>query len=339
MIPQRFLIALQCIMLCGDALAQAQDIDVELSDLAEKLAAKIKESAKKKVTVLDFTDLQGNPRGELGRYIAEQLTVNLVSLKRDFSVLDRANLKSILAEHKLTATGLVDPENAKKLGQFAGVDTLILGIIIPKNRNIALTTKIITTDTAEIIGAARAEFKEDDIVKQLVTSPAPEGKPGELTDKGKGEPPAVVKSFGDLRVEVQPLHLVDDDQLMLSMMFTNRSSRRSVWVALNTDIMSALKSKITDSAGHEYQLAANRVSGIQLASYQQYGYDLTRFSPATQIRPSDSIVVVAKFAPSSRNPPESGMCTVQVQFLVGRNFDGSTASVTVENLVTKLKAE
>jgi len=40
--------------------------------------------------------------------------------KRDFSVLDRANLNSILAEHKLTAKGLVDPENAKKLGMFSG---------------------------------------------------------------------------------------------------------------------------------------------------------------------------------------------------------------------------
>ena len=30
----------------------------------------------------------------------------------------------------MTATGLVDPENAKKLGQFAGVDALIIGTIL-----------------------------------------------------------------------------------------------------------------------------------------------------------------------------------------------------------------
>src|SRR5215468_7972996 len=101
-------------------------MDNELSVLAEKLAVPIKEHGKKKVTVIDFTDLQGGS-SELGRYIAEQLTVNLVMAKRDFAVLDRANLKSILAEHKLTASGLVDPENAKKLGMFAGVDALILG--------------------------------------------------------------------------------------------------------------------------------------------------------------------------------------------------------------------
>src|ERR1051326_1481174 len=122
-------------------------MDKELQNLADKLGAAIKEHGGKKVTVLDFTDLQGNSEGELGKYIAEQLTIDLVMSKRDFSVLDRANLKKILAEHKLTATGLVDPENAKKLGMFAGVDAMILGTIVSKNQNISLTAKIITTDT------------------------------------------------------------------------------------------------------------------------------------------------------------------------------------------------
>ncbi len=129
--PIRLITISMCIFLCGQAHAQAQDIDTELSNLAGKLATQVNDHGKKKVAVLDFTDLQGGS-SELGKYIAEQLTVNLVMGKRDFSVLDRANLKSILAEHKLTATGLVDPENAKKLGMFAGVDALILGTIIPK---------------------------------------------------------------------------------------------------------------------------------------------------------------------------------------------------------------
>src|SRR5262249_15151701 len=131
------LLALLCILLCNVA-CEAEDMDSELSKLAIKLAPSIKEAGKKKVTVLDFTDLQGGG-SELGKYIAEQLTVDLVMEKREFSVLDRANLKSILAEHKLTATGLVDPANAKKIGQFAGVDALVLGTITPKGSDITLT--------------------------------------------------------------------------------------------------------------------------------------------------------------------------------------------------------
>src|SRR5258708_852180 len=142
------IIVVFCFVVCVPAFAQTNDMDTELQSLAEKIAVPIKEHDKKKVAVIDFTDLQGTTSGELGKYIAEQLTVNLVIGKREFSVLDRANLKSILAEHKLTAKGLIDPDNAKKLGQFAGVDALILGNIIPKSKTTSLTAKVITTDTA-----------------------------------------------------------------------------------------------------------------------------------------------------------------------------------------------
>jgi curli biogenesis system outer membrane secretion channel CsgG len=187
-----------CALMATKALAEPQEMDQELSALADKLAAPIKECGKKKVTVLDFTDLQGSSSGELGKYIAEQLSVDLVMSKRDFSVLDRANLKSILAEHKLTATGLVDPENAKKLGQFAGVDVLILGTIIPKNNHVSLTAKIITTDTAEIIGAARADFKSDETVKALMEKPSTENQ----TVFSQPKKSIASKQFGNLNILV-----------------------------------------------------------------------------------------------------------------------------------------
>ncbi|MEI9961037.1 MAG: FlgO family outer membrane protein [Limisphaerales bacterium] len=169
----RILAAILSIAMCCHALAQ--DMDTELYNLTEKLAAQIKEHGNKKITVLDFTDLEGRSN-ELGKYIAEQLTVDFVMAKRDFSVLDRANLKKILAEHKLTATGLIDPENAKKLGMFAGVDALVLGTIIPKGTNISLTAKIITTETAEIVGAAKAVFKVDETVQHLAATAHTEGQ-------------------------------------------------------------------------------------------------------------------------------------------------------------------
>ena len=48
------------------------------------------------------------------------MTVDFVMKKRDFSILDRGDLKRIMDEHKLTASGLVDPDNAKKLGNVCG---------------------------------------------------------------------------------------------------------------------------------------------------------------------------------------------------------------------------
>src|ERR1700744_2481880 len=166
----RFLIAFIYLALCLPLRAQTNDIDTGLSNLASNLAGQIESQGKKKVAVIDFTDLDGGT-SKLGKYIAEQLTVDLVIDRKDFSVLDRANLKKVLDEHKLTATGLIDPDNAKKLGQFAGVDALILGTITPKDRSVSLTAKIITTDTAEIVGATRTEFKKDDTIQELMAKP------------------------------------------------------------------------------------------------------------------------------------------------------------------------
>ena len=195
---RRLIIVLLSFVLCSPAFGETQDIDKELSDLAERLVSPIKDHGKKKVAVIDFTDLQGGS-SELGKYIAEQLTVNLVMAKRDFAVLDRANLKSILAEHKLTATGLVNPDNAKKLGMFAGVDALILGTIIPKSQTVSLTAKIISTDTAEIVGAARGEFASDSTVQKLVSQPT---KPVEASSENKPPPALASQKFGDLLVTV-----------------------------------------------------------------------------------------------------------------------------------------
>jgi len=319
------------------ALAQINDIDTELSNVASKLATQIKDQGKKKVAVIDFTDLEGGA-SELGRYVSEQLTVDLVMDRKDFSVLDRANLQKILAEHKLTATGLVDPDNAKKLGQFAGVDALILGTVTPKNQSVGLTAKIITTDTAEIVGATKGEFKADSNVEGLLThtnaetassdSPAKTPK-ADLTD----DKPKVVKSLGDLRVEMQPLQIVNGSHYLLTMTLTNQSPKKSIWVALSTDMGSNVKGAVTDAGGSEFRGEWNSVSGIAFAASQNGG-----FFRATEIRPNDSVMATVKFGSYFNRQISPGNCRLQLEFLIGHNFNGSFGAATEENLVTQIPA-
>jgi curli biogenesis system outer membrane secretion channel CsgG len=344
----RFIIAFICLVLCRHVSAQTNDIDTELSNLAGNLAGQIESQSKKKVAVIDFTDLDGGT-SELGKYIAEQLTVDLVIVRKDFSVLDRANLKKILDEHKLTATGLVDPDNAKKLGQFAGVDALILGTITPKNQNISLTAKIITTDTAEIVGAVRTEFKMDNTVQNLMTKPATDSlatddavssNDGDKVVNLNDDKPQVVKSFGDLRVEVGSLKVVENDEYLLTMTLTNQSSKKSIWVALNSDSAGIL----TDSGGFEYRTDIYSVSGIQVGRQLKSFYgnaddSNNRFNPATEISPNDSIPVTVKFAGSNRQPARAGICNLQMEILLGHGFDQSAVTVSTKNLMTKLLAQ
>lgn len=326
----RILIATLCITLCSQALAEIQDIDKELSDLAEKLAVPITDHGKKKIAVVDFADLQGNSEGELGKYIAEQLTVDFVMGKRDFSLLDRANLKRILAEHKLTSQGLVDPENAKKLGMFAGVDALIMGTIIPKGTSsISLTAKIITTDTAEIIGAARAEFKADDTVRQLVA------KPGATADEGQGDvtsPPQ--KPFGDLQAKVESMKLLPGDRVYgfarLTFIITNTSESKTYGVALEADPYNNFH--LSNSRGDEFR--ATDVSGIESA-YERGG---TFFGEVTDVPPKSSITISSKSQVAwTGKPGDYRPYRLQAIVIFGEEKQGRHPDLRKYNLVLDVK--
>jgi hypothetical protein len=288
----RFLCLILSCVIPLSAFAQTKEIDAELTDFAAKLVTSIKEQGKKKVTVLDFTDLQGAP-SELGKYVAEQLTVNLVMQKSGFSVLDRANLKSILAEHKLTATGLVDPENAKKLGQFAGVDAIILGILIPKAQGVGMTAKIIATDTAEIVGAARGEFKKEETVQHFLTQPSTPPAPSSVEPKREPTKAAIEKNaitVGDLHVKVESLKVDTSRQdygyTTLTLLMSNLNERETMGVAFEQDMYS----KVLLTSSRDEVFNTTTLSGINAtyAGHESYVKDMT------DIAPRSSITVVIK---------------------------------------------
>ena len=327
---QRFLALTLCILLCGNILARAQDMDTELSKLTEDLAGKIKEHGSKKVTVLDFTDLQGGS-SELGKYIAEQLTVDFVMTKRDFSILDRANLKSILAEHKLTATGLVDPENAKKFGMFAGVDALIIGNIIPVGTNINLTVKIITTETAEVVGGAKAKFKSDDTVQQFLSQPA---VANDVSASGQPSASPAPKPFGDLQAKVESIRLLRGDNVygsaMLTLIITNMSASQTYGVGLNPDFYHGFN--LINSRGDEFR--ATEVSGINTAFQGFTGF----MGSVTDISPKSSITIVSKSQVRwTGSPGDYRPYHLQTEIIFGAESNGQHPDLRKYNLVLDIK--
>lgn len=329
----RIIIALLCFVVSGQAFAQ--DMDTELANLTEKLATAIKDQGKKKIAVIDFTDLAGGT-SELGKYIAEQMNVDFVMTKRDFSVLDRANLKSILAEHKLTSKGLIDPDNAKKLGMFAGVDALVLGTIIPKGQNISLTAKIITTDTAEIVGAGRAQFKTDPNVQQLMSQQAVTGSGGNGAGSSDNDTAKVKKSLGDLRVELQSLTIVNNNQYLLTMTLVNQTKQRNLYVALHGGMFGNAHGSVFDPDGFEFVNGDQEVSGVASTMLQ---FPSNEFTQATEISAGDSISVTVRFHSMQSRTATTGKCSVRLEFLTGHDFNNGIGSCTAHSFSAKMDAE
>jgi len=139
----------------------------EIRELSSVMAENIAKAGKTRIAVVDFTDLQGNVT-ELGRFIAEELAVALLEKKQGFEIVDRTHLQTLIKEHKLSATGLIDPATAQKLGQIAGVDALVTGSITPFGDSIRITVKILDITTAKLIGAVAANIPKTKAIEELL---------------------------------------------------------------------------------------------------------------------------------------------------------------------------
>lgn len=139
----------------------------EIKNLSTTMAEDIAKAGKKTIAVVDFTDLQGNVT-ELGRFIAEEFSVVLAGSGKGFEVVDRIHLMTILQEHKLAMTGIIDPSTARKLGKIAGVEALVTGTITPFGESVRLSVKILETETAKIIGASSGDIPKTKAIEELL---------------------------------------------------------------------------------------------------------------------------------------------------------------------------
>jgi len=139
----------------------------EINSLSEALAEKIVVSGKKTLAVVDFTDLQGNVT-ELGRFLAEEFSVTLAGLGKGFEIVDRTHLKSIVSEHKLSLTGIIDPKTARQLGKIAGVEAIITGTITPFGDSVRLTVKALDTETARLIIGTKGNIAKTKAIEELL---------------------------------------------------------------------------------------------------------------------------------------------------------------------------
>jgi len=139
----------------------------EIKDISSTMFRDITDAGKKTIAVADFTDLQGNVT-ELGRFLAEEFSVALAGAGKGFEVIDRTHLKSIIAEHKLSLKGIIDPKTARKLGKIAGVGALITGTITPFGDSVRLSVKVLDIETAKMISATTGNIAKTKAIEELL---------------------------------------------------------------------------------------------------------------------------------------------------------------------------
>ena len=153
------------------------NLNEALSDLTSQIVNSMTEGAKKKVAVIEFSDLRGNV-SEFGKYLAEELITRLF-VTRKFEVIERRLLNKVLSEQKLSLSDLIDPDSIVDLGKILGVDAIVSGTITDLGKSLKVNARIISTETGSVFAVAAAEIKKDETVRNLMSQVGVVQKPKE----------------------------------------------------------------------------------------------------------------------------------------------------------------
>jgi hypothetical protein len=192
----------------------------------------------------------------------------------------------VIAEQKLSLTGVIDQTSAQKLGKVLGVDAIASGTVTDLGKSLRINARLIDTSTAVIFAVASIEIAKDDSVITLV-GPSATGPTSPITSGGgtsyQGNAIAT-KDLGSLRVVFKSimrvkLNIFDTtiygknvNGIRCSFEFINLETQRPIVVAMNaigpedfgTPIGSYLRSTLVDENGGLWRVCNSDVAGMTI---------------------------------------------------------------------------
>lgn len=252
----RFALAWRCVLFLAlvlPAAGPAAAFERQVQDLASELAAQLHAKQARTVAVVDFADLRGEVN-ELGRFLAEELSISLTEAAGGrFQVIDRTRLAVVFAEHQLAASGLIAPEQAKRLGRLVGADVLVSATMTPFGDSVRLSVKALDTETAALTASSRGDVPRTGAIEDLLSRVVESGSGGA---DGNGEPtrrddrlePVSAKSF---TFELQSCSLSGTTVDCLIVVENEVADRA---------LMLSEESRLFDELGNEYQPQLLRIA-------------------------------------------------------------------------------
>lgn len=156
-----------------DEIAAAQQVadpmEAGFQSLADEIVASLRSQQATKVAVVPFQDLNGLV-SEFGGFLAEEMTTRLYRAGT-FQVIERGMLTSIMAEHELTMSGLVDEAAATQLGKLLGVDALATGTVTDLGTGVRVNSRLIAAETGSVFAVAAMTLAKDDRIASLMSKP------------------------------------------------------------------------------------------------------------------------------------------------------------------------
>ena len=123
------------------------------------------------IAVLDFENQSGNPDSDIVLDGLRDSVVDELLQYRRFRIVERDRRDDILSEYKFEATGFVDDQYVKDLGNQLGVDALLFGSLksvahrekknhgglaytLTRKTEVVLSARLVGVDTSEILSSS-----------------------------------------------------------------------------------------------------------------------------------------------------------------------------------------
>ncbi len=113
--------------------------------------------------VLPFQERGPDTRGD-GSKVTDLLVAKLAA-DPALMLVDREDIRKLLDEQEVNLSGLVNPQQATKVGQLTGAKLLITGSVLQVDNSVYLIAKIIGTETSRVLGASVKGNVRDDLGK------------------------------------------------------------------------------------------------------------------------------------------------------------------------------
>ncbi|WP_367388758.1 hypothetical protein [Lewinella sp. LCG006] len=97
-----------------------------IHDIGLNVSEKISSAGVESVLIADMTNLEGEKKN-LGRYLTEEISAEIIDVRKGISLLDRSQLNKLIKEQELNAAGLLDQETIAGLGEIIGTEVIITG--------------------------------------------------------------------------------------------------------------------------------------------------------------------------------------------------------------------
>lgn len=295
-------IVLSCLT-AGGALAESP-LEARLAEMSRTLLTSFPEGSTAKVAVTDFADLNGY-QSALGKFVAEELTTQLAVIGSGrLSVIERRHLMRVLAEQKLGATSLFDPESVERIGRILGVQALITGSIADLGSNLKVNARVLSVESGRVIGAASASIPNDETTKYLARQVS-----GATSDAGAASNPGPATQPSGAFFENRFLRVTADrvgvsadrKSVTVSLVFMSLADE-DILIGLDEDSANWCTVMLIDDTGVAAEARTDdksEVSGLSCVDR----YRAAKSESYTQITARSSTVVTLRFV--SHGPPYS----------------------------------